>query len=97
LIVKVGEKDPQPAVCHNMTCDFTYTEPSGEITGVTYDKTSKKLVITGTSLPGKAATAVTTGCDAHKTESVCTADTTCAWANAACAKKGGRRLLAEAN
>ena len=50
LIVNVGD---QPAVCHNRTCDFTYTEPTGEITAATYDKTSKKLVITGTSLPGK--------------------------------------------
>ena len=80
-----------------MTCDFTYTEPTGEITGVTYDKASKKLVITGTDLPIKALAAAAAGCTSHTTETPCTADATCAWANGACAKKGGRRLLAEAN
>jgi hypothetical protein len=94
LIVKVGG---EPAVCHNMTCDFTYTEPHGEITGVTYDKASKKLTITGTNLPGKAvaATPVDT-CKALATETLCTADTSCAWTNAACAKKSGRRRLTAA-
>lgn len=71
-----------------MTCDFTYTEPTGEITGATYDKATKKLVITGTNLPGKAAPVVVADtCPAHSTETLCTADTTCAWANSACAKK----------
>jgi hypothetical protein len=96
LIVKVGG---QPAVCHNMTCDFTYTEPHGEITKVTYDKTSKKMVITGTNLPGKAPAAAPAAdtCKALATETLCTADATCAWANAACAKKSGRRRLSTAN
>ena len=93
IIVNVGD---QPAVCHNMTCDFTYTEPTGEITGVTYDKTTKKVVITGTNLPGKTAPVVSEDkCPTHGTETLCTADTTCSWANNACAKKSGRRLLNE--
>lgn len=42
VIVSVGE---QPAVCHNMTCDFTYTKPVGEITSSTYDQATRKLII----------------------------------------------------
>ena len=80
-----------------MTCDFTYTEPVGEITAVTFDKSTKKLVITGTALPIATAPAPTDTCPAHATETPCAADSTCAWANAACAKKTGRRMLAEAN
>ena len=97
LIVKVGD---QPAVCHNMTCDFTYTEPTGEITAVTYDKTSKKLVITGTNLPGLASSATTSGntCTSYTAEADCIADSTCEWVNSACSSKpGGRRFLAKAN
>ena len=45
LIVNVGS---QPAVCHNMTCDFTYVENKGEVTGFKFDETTKKMVITGT-------------------------------------------------
>lgn len=74
-----------------MTCDFTYIEPAGEITGVTYDKTSKKLVITGTSLPSTLAPV--DNCPTHATEVLCTADTTCAWASLACSLKTGRRIL----
>jgi hypothetical protein len=48
LIVTVGN---QPAVCHNLTCDFTYILPVGEITAFTYTESTKKLVITGTNLP----------------------------------------------
>ena len=44
-----------------MTCDFTYTDPLGEVTGVVYDQTTKKLTITGTNLPGLATTTSTTG------------------------------------
>lgn len=43
--------DGEPAVCHNMTCDFTYVEPTGEVTAATFDPATKKLVITGTALP----------------------------------------------
>ena len=43
--------DDQPVACHNMTCDYTYVEPVGEITGATYDDTSRKLIITGVNLP----------------------------------------------
>jgi hypothetical protein len=48
LIVTV---DDQPAVCHNLTCDFTYILPVGEITAFTYTEATKLLVITGTNLP----------------------------------------------
>lgn len=34
LIVSVGNL---PAVCHNLTCDFTYTLPEGEVTSFTFD------------------------------------------------------------
>lgn len=47
VIVKVKDL---PAVCHNLTCDFTYTEPVGEVESFTFDETTKKLVITGTNL-----------------------------------------------
>jgi len=56
-----------------MTCDFTYTEPTGEITAVTYDKSSKKVVITGTNLPGKTVPAVSVDkCPTYGTETLCT-------------------------
>ena len=47
VIVKVKDL---PAVCHNLTCDFTYTEPVGEVESFTFDEATKKLVITGTNL-----------------------------------------------
>jgi len=61
--IRTYEEEPQlivtvndvPAVCHNLTCNFTYTEPVGEITGYTYDHDTKKLVITGTDLPNVTA------------------------------------------
>jgi len=48
LIVSVGN---EPAVCHNLTCDFTYIMPEGNITAFTYTESTKKLVITGVNLP----------------------------------------------
>lgn len=48
LIVTVNDN---PAVCHNMTCDFTYIEPVGQITSFTFTEDSKLLVIEGTELP----------------------------------------------
>lgn len=48
LIVSVGNL---PAVCHNLTCDFTYILPEGEVTAFTFDESSKKLVLTGTNMP----------------------------------------------
>lgn len=48
LIVTVND---QPAVCHNLTCDFTYILPEGEITAFTFTELTKKLVITGINLP----------------------------------------------
>ena len=47
LIVTVNST---PAVCHNLTCDFVYTDPVGEITDFTYDHATKKVVLTGTDL-----------------------------------------------
>lgn len=41
----------QPAVCHNLTCDYNYTIPQGEVTAFTYNAQSNQLVITGTDLP----------------------------------------------
>ena len=48
MIVTVGD---QPAACHNMTCGYTYSDAKGEVTAISYDKTTKKLVIEGTDLP----------------------------------------------
>lgn len=48
LIVTVGNL---PAVCHNMTCGFTYVAPVGEVTSFTFDQSTSKLVLTGTELP----------------------------------------------
>jgi hypothetical protein len=48
LIVHV---DGEPVVCHNLTCDFVFTEPVGEVSAFTFDPASKKLVLTGTNLP----------------------------------------------
>ena len=43
--------DNVPAVCHNLTCDFTYTEPVGEVTGYGYNHVTKRLTLEGASLP----------------------------------------------
>ena len=51
LIVTVGNL---PAVCHNLTCDFTYTLPEGELTGYTWNEATSRLVLTGTGLPSAA-------------------------------------------
>lgn len=42
LIVEV---DGLPAVCHNLTCDFTYIKNVGEVTSFTFTETTKELVI----------------------------------------------------
>jgi hypothetical protein len=41
----------EPAVCHNMTCDYNYTVPQGEVTAFTYTANNRQLVLTGTDLP----------------------------------------------
>jgi len=46
--------DGLPAVCHNLTCDFMYTAPVGQVTGFTFDAGTKKVKLTGTDLPAKA-------------------------------------------
>lgn len=43
--------DGLPAVCHNLTCDFTYVEPKGEVTGFNYINTTRELQIFGVDLP----------------------------------------------
>jgi hypothetical protein len=48
LIVTV---DGQPVVCHNLTCDVTYIDPVGEITGSTFTESTRLVTITGTNLP----------------------------------------------
>jgi hypothetical protein len=61
-MLKTYETKPQvivnvnglPAVCHNVTCDFTYGPNVGEVTAFTFDAASKKVSITGTDLPTKA-------------------------------------------
>jgi hypothetical protein len=52
LIVTVNDV---PAVCHNLTCDFTYIEPVGMIDSFTYDHSTRILVLTGTDLPNVTA------------------------------------------
>jgi hypothetical protein len=34
-----------------LTCDFSYTEPVGEVTAFTYDDSTRTLVLTGVDLP----------------------------------------------
>ena len=48
VIVNVGEF---PAVCHNLTCDFNYTIPVGEVTAFTYAANTRQLQLTGVDLP----------------------------------------------
>tara|TARA_B110000285_G_C15071768_1_gene588371 strand:+ start:592 stop:1134 length:543 start_codon:yes stop_codon:yes gene_type:complete len=48
LLVTVNDV---PTVCHNLSCNFTYTEPVGEVTGYSYNHVSKLLVLEGDSLP----------------------------------------------
>lgn len=48
VLVTVGD---YPAVCHNLTCHFGYTEPEGEVTGYTYTPSTRLLELTGTDLP----------------------------------------------
>jgi hypothetical protein len=38
-------------VCHNLTCDFTYTEPVGDVTAFTFDLATKNLILTGSGFP----------------------------------------------
>ena len=58
-MLKTYETKPQvkvnvnymPAVCHNMTCDYTYVDPVGTIDSFTYHTANKSLNVTGTKLP----------------------------------------------
>jgi hypothetical protein len=48
LIVTVNDV---PAVCHNLTCDFNYTEPVGEISNFLFNHNTNVLTLEGESLP----------------------------------------------
>jgi len=52
VLVTVGE---HPAVCHNLSCNFTYTIPVGEVTAYTFDSSSKVLVLNGIDLPANVS------------------------------------------
>lgn len=43
--------DGLPAVCKNLTCDFEYIIPEGEVTGFSYDPDTMLLNISGVNLP----------------------------------------------
>lgn len=45
----------EPAVCHNMTCDYTYVEPVGEVTSFTWTDAQNELTIVGSDLPTNAS------------------------------------------
>ena len=58
-MLKTFETKPQvlvdiggmPAVCHNLTCDYQYTEANGTINSHTFDLATKRVKITGVDLP----------------------------------------------
>lgn len=58
-MLKTYETEPQvivsvdglPAVCHNLTCNFTYVDAAGSVTGFTYDTTTRRLALAGTDFP----------------------------------------------
>jgi hypothetical protein len=52
MLVEVGDL---PAVCHNMTCDFSYIPNVGEITAFTFNEGTKLLTLTGTDLPTESS------------------------------------------
>mmetsp|Transcript_20898 Transcript_20898/g.32328 ORF Transcript_20898/g.32328 Transcript_20898/m.32328 type:complete len:98 (-) Transcript_20898:3865-4158(-) len=45
------EVDGYPAACKSLNCNFTYTEPTSEVSSFTYTPSTKKLEISGNSLP----------------------------------------------
>ena len=52
LIVSVND---QPAVCHNLNCNYTYFTPVGEVSSFTYAADTKVLTLTGTNLPSNSS------------------------------------------
>jgi hypothetical protein len=52
MIVSVND---QPAVCHNLTCDYTYSTPTGAVDSFTFAASSNLLTISGTNLPATLA------------------------------------------
>ena len=48
VLVHVGDT---PAVCHNLTCNFTYSVPVGEVVEYSFDNSTNTLVVNGTDLP----------------------------------------------
>lgn len=66
VIVTIGDL---PAVCHNVTCNYTYVEAVGEVSSFTYDATAGTLNIVGVSLPTNI-TNLTSVTFAHSTCSI---------------------------
>lgn len=62
-MLRTYETDPQvlvtvgdyPAVCKNLTCDFHYIEPEGEVTSFTYTAGTRQLDLAGTNLPANSS------------------------------------------
>jgi hypothetical protein len=48
IIMTVGDN---PAVCHDLVCDYMYVAPVGDVSSFTFDKASRKLIVQGSSLP----------------------------------------------
>jgi len=63
--------DDLPAVCKNLTCDYSYILPEGNVTSFTYTESTKKLVISGVGLPSN----VTNITYVEFAQSMCTIDT----------------------
>lgn len=67
VLVQIGDL---PAVCHNLTCDYAYVEPVGEISAFTFNQDAGTLNIVGSSLPSNSSN-ITSVTFAHST---CTID-----------------------
>ena len=48
MVVQVGD---YPAVCKNLSCQYNYTQPVGEVTNYTYTAATRELWLNGTNLP----------------------------------------------
>jgi hypothetical protein len=48
IMMTVGDN---PAVCHNLLCDYMYVAPVGDVSSFTFDKASRKLTVQGSNLP----------------------------------------------
>jgi hypothetical protein len=63
VLVQIGDL---PAVCHNLTCDYTYIEAVGEISAFTFDQAAGTLNIVGSALPSNSSN-ITSITFAHST------------------------------